>query len=155
MSFSPQRPDGLRGDELPQLLTAVPGPSSVAWVERLSQVECPAITARRDRRRADGGSDPIVWAAARGAVVVDTDGNRFVDLSGGFGVGLVGHAHPLVVEAAQRQLHQLVHGMGDLVPSREKSCWASAWPPSRRQTCNNPCSASPARMPSRLPSRPP
>lgn len=120
MSFSPQRPDGLRGDELPQLLTAVPGPSSVAWVERLSQVECPAITARRDRRRADGGSDPIVWAAARGAVVVDTDGNRFVDLSGGFGVGLVGHAHPLVVEAAQRQLHQLVHGMGDLFPSREK-----------------------------------
>ena len=110
----------LTGTELPLLVTEVPGPSSQAWVERLSQVECPAITARRKRRVAVGGTDPIVWAQARGANVMDADGNRYVDMSAGFAVGAVGHAHPKVIEAAQRQVTQLIHGMGDLFPTREK-----------------------------------
>jgi len=107
----------LTGTELPLLRTTPPGPSSRDWVQRLARVECPAITARRQRR---GGRDPIVWAEARGANVVDADGNRYVDLSGGFGVAAVGHRHPKVVEAARAQVDQLVHAMGDLFPSREK-----------------------------------
>ena len=107
----------LTGSDLPLIQTTPPGPSARDWVQRLARVECPAITARRQRR---GGRDPIVWAEALGANVVDTDGNRYVDLSGGFGVAAVGHRHPKVVEAARAQVGRLVHAMGDLFPSREK-----------------------------------
>lgn len=108
------------GSALPRLVTSPPGPLARAWVERLAAVECPAITARRSERARVGGRDPIVWAEARGANVVDVDGNRFVDLSAGFAVASVGHRHPKVVEAAKAQLDRLVHAMGDLYPSREK-----------------------------------
>lgn len=108
------------GKLLPKLVTPPPGPQSSAWVNRLAEVECPAITARRSRRAERGGRDPIVWAEARGANVVDADGNRYVDLSAGFAVASVGHRHPKVVEAARAQLDTLVHAMGDLYPSREK-----------------------------------
>lgn len=105
----------------PALVTEVPGQQARAWVKRLADVECPAITARRDQRRESvGADDPIVWAAARGSHVLDTDGNLLVDLAGGFAVALVGHAHPKVVEAVQAQAGRLLHGMGDLFPTREK-----------------------------------
>ena len=108
------------GRQFPSIQVEPPGPVARAWVDRLAEVECPAITARRDRRRAGGGSDPIVWARARGANVEDVDGNVYVDLSAGFAVASVGHAHPRVVEAARGQLDTLIHGMGDLFPNREK-----------------------------------
>ena len=92
----------MNGSQLPLLQTAVPGPSVAAWMERLAAVECPAITARRSGRAAAGATDPILWAEARGANVLDTDGNRFVDLTAGFGVAAVGHAHPKVVETINR-----------------------------------------------------
>lgn len=121
------RPDLVRnltmnefGQQLPKLVTPPPGPQSSEWVERLGHVECPAITHRRERRRQAGAQDPIVWARAKGANIEDVDGNRFVDLAGGFAVAAVGHAHPKVVEAVQRQSENLIHAMGDLFPSREK-----------------------------------
>ena len=55
-----------------------------------------------------------------GANVVDADGNVFVDLTSGFGVQAVGHAHPRVVEAVRRQAGRLLHGLGDLHPSDVK-----------------------------------
>ncbi len=109
----------MNGSELPQIKTAIPGPQSRAWVDRLAVVECPAITARRARRAATLGlasDDPIVWAEAVGANVQDADGNVFVDLTAGFGVAGVGHRNPAVVEAATAQLHRLVHAMGDAYP---------------------------------------
>lgn len=108
------------GTLLPKLVSPPPGPQSQKWVERLGRVECPAITHRRDLRRQAGAQDPIVWARAQGANIEDADGNIFVDLSGGFAVASVGHAHPRVVEAAQKQAASLLHAMGDLFPSREK-----------------------------------
>lgn len=108
------------GRQLPDIRTVVPGPKSVAAMDQLARFECPAITARRGRRRDDGGRDPIVWAEARGANVRDVDGNRYVDLSGGFAVASVGHAHPEVVAAGQRQLATMPHAMGDLFPADVK-----------------------------------
>jgi len=107
------------GWALPALRTAVPGPASVQAVDRLAQHECPGITARRARAgEARGlGRDPIVWARASGANVWDLDGNRFVDLTGAFGVALVGHGHPRVVAAVQAQAAQLLHAMGDVYPN--------------------------------------
>ncbi len=111
------------GRQLPALVTArVPGPEGERGVERLARTECPSLTMRRARRaeRTGASHDPIVWAEARGANVRDTDGNVFVDLIGAFGVCAVGHAHPRVVEAAQRQLARLPHALGDVHPSEAK-----------------------------------
>lgn len=109
----------MTGDDLPLLRTAVPGPSSRAWVDRLARHECPAITARRARRALSIGAadtDPIVWDEAVGANVRDADGNVFVDLCAGFGVASVGHRNPVVVAAGQNQLARLPHAMGDAFP---------------------------------------
>ncbi|MCB9532500.1 MAG: aspartate aminotransferase family protein [Myxococcales bacterium] len=105
----------------PPALVAPVGAATHAWIDRLAATECPAITARRSRRRATaGGEDPIVWAEAVGSNVVDVEGNRYVDLSSGFGVAAIGHRHPAVVEAIREQSGRLLHAMGDLFPSREK-----------------------------------
>ena len=109
----------MTGADLPRLLTEIPGPASRAWVDRLAQVECPAITARRTRRAAALGvahDDPIVWDAAVGANIQDVDGNVYVDLTAGFGVAAAGHRNPAVVAAGQAQLGHLVHAMGDAFP---------------------------------------
>lgn len=106
----------MTGNELPRLITAVPGPASRTWVDRLAQRECPAITARRARRAALLGraeDDPPVWVRSCGANVEDADGNLLVDLTAGFGASSVGHAHPAVVAAGQAQLEVLPHAMGD------------------------------------------
>jgi len=91
-------------------------------VERLAASECPALTTRRKRRQEQTGAsyDPIVWVEARGANVVDADGNRYVDLTAGFGVAFVGHGHPEVVAAVKQQADRLMHALGDLHPSDVK-----------------------------------
>ena len=122
-------PDARLGTALPALVTdSVPGPQGRALVDLLAAHECPAITARRARRaEATGvGQDPIVWERAVGANVWDADGNRFVDLTAGFGVASAGHANPFVVERVTRQLHTHVHGMGDAFPGRVRIELAAA-----------------------------
>jgi len=109
----------MTGDALPSMHTEVPGPASRRQVDTLSAHECPAITARRARRAAALGAaddDPLVWSEAVGANVRDVDGNVYVDLTSGFGVALVGHRHPRVVEAVHRQSERLLHAMGDAWP---------------------------------------
>jgi glutamate-1-semialdehyde 2,1-aminomutase len=45
---------------------------------------------------------PFFAARGEGAVLFDVDGNAYVDCTMGFGAHLLGHAHPVVVEAIQR-----------------------------------------------------
>lgn len=110
------------GDLLPRMLVALPAPRSAATVDALSRHECPGLTARRARRAELSGAshDPIVYRAARGANVLDLDGNRYVDLVAGFGAALIGHTHPAVVTAIQSQAPRLLHALGDVFPSEEK-----------------------------------
>lgn len=110
------------GAQLPSVVTEVPGPKSSALVEILSEVECPALTARRARRRELSGAshDPISWHTALGANVRDVDGNVFVDLTAGFGAALLGHSHPAVVSALHDQQARLLHALGDVHPSDTK-----------------------------------
>jgi glutamate-1-semialdehyde 2,1-aminomutase len=42
---------------------------------------------------------PIAVARGRGSRIWDVDGHEYVDLHGGFGANVVGHAHPRVVDA--------------------------------------------------------
>jgi glutamate-1-semialdehyde 2,1-aminomutase len=48
------------------------------------------------------GGDPFFVARARGARLVDTNGNEYVDYVQSWGASILGHAHPKVVEAVQR-----------------------------------------------------
>lgn len=51
-----------------------------------------------------------VWIShGAGSRIVDVDGNEYVDLHGGYGAGLAGHAHPAIVEAVQAQVARGTH----------------------------------------------
>jgi len=106
----------------PDVRTALPAARGRALVDALAAAECPALTTRRARRaeRSGASHDPIVWARAAGVNVWDADGNRFVDLSAGFGAASVGHGHPKVVQAVQKQAGSLMHALGDMHPSEVK-----------------------------------
>ena len=114
--------DENKGSALPELLTSLPGPRSVTEVDVLARHESPGVTARRSRAGESRGigSDPIVWNRAVGANVWDVDGNRFVDLTGAFGVAMIGHSHPDVISAIETQSGQLIHGMGDVFPNDKR-----------------------------------
>lgn len=101
--------DGLeRGDLLPRIVTPPPGPKARQLCERLAELEAPGInTLYRNR-------PGIVWEEALGCNVLDVDGNRYLDLTSGFGVAAVGHRHPKVVAAIQAQSGRLIHGLGDV-----------------------------------------
>jgi glutamate-1-semialdehyde 2,1-aminomutase len=51
--------------------------------------------------RAVGGAPPFL-VRAEGAYLWDVDGNRYLDYVGSWGPMILGHSHPLVVEAIQR-----------------------------------------------------
>lgn len=48
------------------------------------------------------GGHPVPIRSARGAYVTDAAGRTYVDMVCSWGAAIVGHAHPLVVEAVQR-----------------------------------------------------
>ena len=48
------------------------------------------------------GGDPPFLVRGEGAYLWDADGNRYVDYVGSWGPMILGHAHPLVVEAIQQ-----------------------------------------------------
>lgn len=96
---------------LPEILTAIPGPRSLALAERLGRVECRNTT----YATADW---PIFWERAAGANVWDADGNRYLDLTSAFGVATLGHG--ATSAAAITQAGVLVHAMGDVHPATAK-----------------------------------
>jgi 4-aminobutyrate aminotransferase len=55
---------------------------------------------------------PLVVRRARGAMVEDMDGNRFLDFTAGIAVTNVGHSHPRVVAAIRQQARRLIHMSG-------------------------------------------
>lgn len=118
--FPPDTP--LTGTSLPDIRPGLPGARSHEFVELLARYECPGLTARRRRREELSGAshDPIVWRAARGANVLDADGNVYVDLTAGFGAALVGHSHPHVIDAIRTQSERMIHALGDVYPSDVK-----------------------------------
>ena len=47
---------------------------------------------------------PIFIDRGKGSLVWDADGNEYIDFHNGFGVNVVGHAHPRIVEAVSRRV---------------------------------------------------
>ncbi len=105
--------ENLFGSLLPDIITSPPGGVSRDLTMRLREVESRNIT------YFDSGW-PIFWKEASGSNVRDVDDNIYIDLSGAFGVALIGHAHPKVVHALQGQGQELIHGMGDIHPPVRK-----------------------------------
>lgn len=101
-------------NELPRIVAPPPGPRSRALAARLSAVESPAFDARREARAEASGEDqsPIVYASGHGSNVVDVDGNRYVDLTAGFGALVLGHVPP--------PPEPLVLALGDVYASETK-----------------------------------
>jgi 4-aminobutyrate aminotransferase/(S)-3-amino-2-methylpropionate transaminase len=81
----------------------------------MAAVESPAFDARRAARAQDA---PIVYASARGSNVTDVDGNRYVDLTAGFGALLLGHAPNSATDAATKT--ELTLALGDVYASEIK-----------------------------------
>jgi 4-aminobutyrate aminotransferase / (S)-3-amino-2-methylpropionate transaminase / 5-aminovalerate transaminase len=87
----------LGGPSLPQerrLVTSVPGPRSLQ------------LQARRDATvaRGVGATLPVFVDRAGGRVIVDVDGNSFIDFGAGIAVVSVGTAAPHVVAGVQEQV---------------------------------------------------
>ncbi len=89
------------GELLPDIRVAPPGPRSREAARRLRAVES------RDVTHVHQGW-PVFWEEARGGNVRDVDGNVFLDLTGAFGVALLGHAPDPVVAAVEAQSRRLL-----------------------------------------------
>ncbi len=98
---------------LPDLQTAIPGPQSLALAKELREHESHNVTYIDP-------SWPVFWERAEGGNVWDADGNRFLDFTSAFGVAGLGHRNPEIVAALHTQADQLLHGMGDVHPTRLK-----------------------------------
>jgi len=98
----------LRGDLAPEMKCEPPGPKSRQFARRLARTEAPVVNT------IVGGQAAIVWQEALGSSVLDVDGNRYIDLTAGFGAAAVGHRRPEVVEAVRNQADQLLHGLADV-----------------------------------------
>lgn len=81
----------------PWIVTSPPGPMT-------------ALALAHDRRASaspNGWPYPLVVRRARGSVVEDLDGNRYLDFTAGALAFVTGHAHPAVVRAVQEQVERM------------------------------------------------
>ncbi|MHB8436163.1 MAG: 4-aminobutyrate--2-oxoglutarate transaminase [Acidimicrobiales bacterium] len=101
--------EGVLVADLPQrraLVTEVPGPRSRDLMARRRAAVPVGI----------GATMPIFAARAGGGVVVDVDGNSFIDLGAGIAVLNVGSSAPLVVAAVAEQAAAFTHTCFQVTP---------------------------------------
>lgn len=88
------------------VVTAIPGPKSRAIHERRVAAVPVGVAS----------SLPVYIERAHGAILVDVDGNQFIDLGSGIGVTTIGHTDNAVVAAAQHQLGLFTHTFFGVTP---------------------------------------
>ena len=86
----------------PEIKTPPPGPKAFAAISRYHEA---ATTSHMHYYS-------LAAARARGSVIEDLDGNRFLDFAAGIAVCSTGHCHPKVVAAVQDQAANLLHLWG-------------------------------------------
>ena len=82
-----------------RIVSEIPGPKSRAWVARRQVASA----------RGAGYLTPLAVTSARGATVIDADGNHLLDFAGGIGALAVGHNEERVVAALRHQAETLIH----------------------------------------------
>lgn len=81
------------------LVTEIPGPKSVEMMKRRKQAVSAGV----------GGTMPVFAKAAGGSVLLDIDGNSFIDLGSGIAVTSVGNSAQTVVKNVQQQAELFTH----------------------------------------------
>jgi len=89
-------------DQVPLLLTELPGPNARKLLARDEEFVSPSYTRMY----------PLVVDRGSGCVIRDVDGNLFLDFTAGIAVCATGHCHPEVVEAIRDQADRLIHMSG-------------------------------------------
>ncbi|MGH2790647.1 MAG: aspartate aminotransferase family protein [Actinomycetota bacterium] len=80
-------------------------PRSTALLERASKVMAGGAASSWQIARPQ-----MIWIShGEGSKVYDADGIQYSDFNGGYGVGLMGHAHPAVVEAVSNRVGKGTH----------------------------------------------
>jgi 4-aminobutyrate aminotransferase / (S)-3-amino-2-methylpropionate transaminase / 5-aminovalerate transaminase len=92
-------------DELPKIVTALPGPKAKAIIERRTEAFPGSIRC----------SYPCVISRGEGAMIEDVDGNIFMDWVGGVGVLNIGYSHPELINAVKEQSDKFFHAMLNIV----------------------------------------
>jgi len=83
----------------PKIKVTPPGPKAKKIVERDAAVISPSF----------GRAYPLVIERGEGNIVVDVDGNEFIDMNAGLAVCSVGHSHPKVIKAIKDQVDKFIH----------------------------------------------
>jgi 4-aminobutyrate aminotransferase/(S)-3-amino-2-methylpropionate transaminase len=92
-----------------KVVTAIPGPKSQAMHERRKQVVPPGV----------GAALPVYIDSASGSIVVDIDGNHFIDFATGIGVTTIGHTNGAVAHAVAEQVNSFTHTCFTVTPYEE------------------------------------
>ncbi len=96
--------------EAPLIKIVPPGPKSKEFLDFQASSESSAVSYPRGL--------PMAIERAKGATVVDVDGNVYIDFFGGAGVLNVGHSNPQVIEAALKQISAFTHSLDVPNPAR-------------------------------------
>ena len=100
MTITDETTDRLTADTVaPDLRTQLPGPLAQAIIARDEAVTSPSLTRVY----------PLVVRRAKGCVIEDVDGNRFLDFNAGIAVVAAGHAHSAVNAAIHAQVDDVLH----------------------------------------------
>ncbi|TFB57310.1 4-aminobutyrate--2-oxoglutarate transaminase [Cryobacterium sp. TMT1-62] len=92
-----------------KIVTAIPGPRSKELQQRRLAVVSGGVASAL----------PVYIAKANGAILVDVDGNQFIDLGAGIGVTTIGHTETSVVAAAVEQTQDFIHTLFTITPYEE------------------------------------
>ena len=82
-----------------KLVTEIPGPKSQEIIKRRSEAVSASL----------GMALPAVITHASGGILLDVDGNQFIDMGSGIAVVNVGNSAPKVVERVQKQVADFTH----------------------------------------------
>ena len=88
------------------VVTAIPGPNSVALQKRRSEVVSAGV----------GTMLPTFIEEAHGAILKDVDGNHLIDMGSGIGVVTIGHTNEKLVAAVSEQVSKLTHTLFTVAP---------------------------------------
>jgi 4-aminobutyrate aminotransferase/(S)-3-amino-2-methylpropionate transaminase len=89
-----------------QLVTAIPGPKSLALQQRRAEVISAGV----------GTMLAAFIEEANGAILKDVDGNQFIDFGSGIGVVTIGHTNQGVIDAVSKQVSKLTHTLFTVTP---------------------------------------
>jgi len=89
-----------------RVVTAIPGPRSLALHQERKEFIPPGVHS----------VFPVYIERAHGSILVDIDGNQFIDCVGGIGVTTIGHTDGEVIAAAKNALDQVTHTLFTVTP---------------------------------------